>query len=80
MSWLRQYCDAPRDGTVILIPDESEDGVFHWTSVQWESVPDIAEIPEGGFWRYVDNLIADMVPQGPETPFQWIPSPEREKL
>jgi hypothetical protein len=75
MTW-NKYEDAPRDGTPILILDAGTFGPFSASVRYQEYEADVVEAAgEPGYWSYCDETLNDVCPQGPETPFQWMPDP-----
>ena len=75
MTW-NDFANAPKDGTPILIRDEGNFGPFS-ASVRYQlyDADDAEEIGELGYWCYCDETLNDVCPQGPQTPFIWIPDP-----
>lgn len=75
MTW-NNFEDAPRDGTPILIRDTGSFGHFS-AAVRYQAYDseDAAEIGEEGYWCYCDDILNDACPEGPETPFVWLPDP-----
>jgi hypothetical protein len=75
MTW-NDFASAPQDGTPILISDRSKSGPFS-ASVRYQTYdPETARISgQDGYWCYCDDVLNDVCPQGPETPFVWLPDP-----
>lgn len=69
----RNSQDAPRDGTTFLVFEENEDGMAFLSSVRWL---DVEGNPKWSLFVYVDELLRDICPGGPEAFFLWTPMPD----